>query len=167
MFGAVHRTMAEAASRWSASPPENSHGGNRMMNKRMRRAAAAMAAPICLAATVVLGSASGAHASSYGSEPGWELGQQCNQSGTRVWDNANVPVTQLEQGSEGVCVAYAQQMLANSDIPGYDTSQIDGQFGPKTEAAVRTFQSNLAQSVCGPVDGTIGPRTWFCLIYQN
>ena len=142
------------------------------MNKRMRRTAAAMAAPISLAAMVVLGSASGAQASGYGSEPGRELGQQCNALGTRTWDSLEVPSTQLQQGSVGVCVAYAQQILTNDDIPGWDSSQSDGQFGPKTAAAVLDFQRQRAgtatgEALCGPADGVIGPRTWRCLVWPN
>ena len=38
-----------------------------------------------------------------------------------------------------------------------DPGPIDGDFGPKTEASLKSFQTNL---VAGPVDGIVGPITW-------
>ncbi|MGW1077642.1 peptidoglycan-binding domain-containing protein [Streptomyces sp. NPDC002537] len=43
---------------------------------------------------------------------------------------------------------------------GYDVgSSVDGDFGPKTEAAVRAFQRTCRVES----DGIVGPRTWSCL----
>jgi peptidoglycan hydrolase-like protein with peptidoglycan-binding domain len=43
--------------------------------------------------------------------------------------------------------------------------QIDGIFGPKTDAAVRGFQQALHQDISSvTVDGIVGPVTWRALV---
>ena len=38
---------------------------------------------------------------------------------------------------------------------------VDGIFGPKTEAWVRAFQDAIAHEISGfPADGIVGPLTW-------
>ena len=63
----------------------------------------------------------------------------------------------LRNGSKGVAVRGLQRMLMNR---GYDVaSEIDGRFGPKTEAAVKAYQSDHGLDV----DGIVGPKTWDAL----
>jgi peptidoglycan hydrolase-like protein with peptidoglycan-binding domain len=38
--------------------------------------------------------------------------------------------------------------------------KVDGDFGPKTRAAVEAFQRRRGLS---PVTGAVGPRTWYAL----
>ncbi|MCT7950182.1 peptidoglycan-binding protein [Ancylothrix sp. C2] len=66
----------------------------------------------------------------------------------------NVPVLRL--GSTGNAVRTIQDVLKEA---GFYYGQIDGVFGPVTEAAVRNLQHsfNLIQ------DGIVGPRTWWAL----
>ena len=59
----------------------------------------------------------------------------------------------LRQGSKGASVSLLQQKLQNA---GFSPGPIDGDFGPKTAAAVRAFQR--ARGV--GVDGVVGPITW-------
>ena len=72
----------------------------------------------------------------------------------------------LAEGStDGGPVGRVQQMLnvhAGSDFEGGTKGplQVDGVFGPKTEAAVRGFQDALDITV----DGIVGPVTWRALV---
>ncbi len=59
----------------------------------------------------------------------------------------------LKLGSSGASVRTLQQALANA---GFSPGAIDGQFGPKTAAAVKSFQS--AKGLVA--DGIVGPKTW-------
>jgi peptidoglycan hydrolase-like protein with peptidoglycan-binding domain len=59
----------------------------------------------------------------------------------------------LKLGSSGAAVKTLQQALANA---GFSPGAADGQFGPKTAAAVKSFQS--AKGLVA--DGIVGPKTW-------
>ena len=59
----------------------------------------------------------------------------------------------LKKGSSGLAVKQLQQAL--SDL-GYDPGAADGQFGSKTEAAVKSFQADHDIAV----DGIVGDITW-------
>lgn len=63
----------------------------------------------------------------------------------------------LRRGSSGVCVKTLQNTLRNK---GFDPGPSDGQFGPKTDNAVRCFQGAAGLSV----DGVVGPQTWGALL---
>jgi peptidoglycan hydrolase-like protein with peptidoglycan-binding domain len=66
------------------------------------------------------------------------------------------PGTVLKIGSTGTAVKEVQQRL--NDL-GYPCGTVDGEFGAKTESAVKAFQKakNLT------VDGEVGPETWAVL----
>jgi peptidoglycan hydrolase-like protein with peptidoglycan-binding domain len=66
----------------------------------------------------------------------------------------------LRKGSNGPAVADLQSRLAAA---GCDPGPLDGRFGPRTEAAVRRFQS--ANGLV--VDGWVGPQTWGALLGQS
>uniref|UniRef100_UPI0035E3E4BA peptidoglycan-binding domain-containing protein n=1 Tax=Archangium violaceum TaxID=83451 RepID=UPI0035E3E4BA len=59
----------------------------------------------------------------------------------------------LKLGASGASVKTLQQALANA---GFSPGAVDGQFGPKTAAAVKAFQS--AKGLVA--DGVVGPKTW-------
>ncbi|WP_276530139.1 peptidoglycan-binding protein [Sporolactobacillus terrae] len=59
----------------------------------------------------------------------------------------------LEHGSKGNEVAYLQEMLREI---GFSNLPVDGYFGARTEAAVRTLQHEMKISR----DGVVGPKTW-------
>ncbi|GAA4888408.1 peptidoglycan-binding protein [Streptomyces coeruleoprunus] len=66
---------------------------------------------------------------------------------------AQVPV--LRQGSRGVDVATAQDLLSAAGRP----VTADGDFGPRTTAAVKAFQQSRGLAA----DGAVGARTWEAL----
>lgn len=59
----------------------------------------------------------------------------------------------LKKGDNGSEVEKLQSLLKIT---------VDGDFGPKTEAAVKAFQKVNA-SKCGAADGVVGPKTWAAL----
>ena len=76
--------------------------------------------------------------------------------GPKTWeklDLADKSDPTLDNGSKGVAVRGLQRMLITR---GYEPGEIDGRFGPRTDAAVRAFQSDHGLDV----DGIVGPRTW-------
>lgn len=66
---------------------------------------------------------------------------------------------QIRQGSRGVYVCVAQDGLTTL---GYDTGGLDGVYGPKTNSAVRNFQTQNGLVA----DGIVGPLTWNRLMNQ-
>lgn len=62
----------------------------------------------------------------------------------------------LKRGASGASVAQLQQALAKA---GFSPGAADGQFGPMTENAVKSFQR--AKGLV--VDGVVGPKTWSAL----
>ena len=63
----------------------------------------------------------------------------------------------LFPGDRGDEVATLQQALVDS---GFDPGAVDGDFGPRTEAAVRALQAAVGLDV----DGIVGPATWEALL---
>jgi peptidoglycan hydrolase-like protein with peptidoglycan-binding domain len=70
----------------------------------------------------------------------------------------------LQQGDTGPVVGWLQLTLAGDNLAHIDwdayTGPIDGQFGPQTEASVRSFQQTRGLTV----DGIVGDETWFGLL---
>jgi immune inhibitor A len=67
-----------------------------------------------------------------------------------------VPTTVLQRGTKGEEVRRLQELLGR--VPVYHLP-VDGMFGPRTEAAVKAFQSTRGLTV----DGIVGPQTWGAL----
>jgi peptidoglycan hydrolase-like protein with peptidoglycan-binding domain len=77
----------------------------------------------------------------------------------------------VQQGDKGKDVKLLQESLNWWLLHGYNFTHAqmplvkDGKFGPKTEAAVRDFQSGHRDPDGDPlaVDGIVGPKTWAVL----
>jgi peptidoglycan hydrolase-like protein with peptidoglycan-binding domain len=74
--------------------------------------------------------------------------------GPKTWARLDPPT--VKEGSDGVTVKLAQQLVTEF---GYDPGPVDGAFGPRTDKAVRQFQSDFGLTV----DGIVGPKTWAML----
>jgi peptidoglycan hydrolase-like protein with peptidoglycan-binding domain len=79
--------------------------------------------------------------------------------GPQTWP---VVIVQVQQGSTGDAVRGVQEEFQFRNLSGDPSQglQIDGIFGPLTDAAVRGFQQALGVSV----DGIVGPITWRALV---
>lgn len=69
----------------------------------------------------------------------------------------NITLNQLSKGSTGEQVKTLQRLL---NALGYNCGNVDGDFGTKTDAAVRKFQKASALAV----DGVVGAYTWNALL---
>jgi peptidoglycan hydrolase-like protein with peptidoglycan-binding domain len=71
-------------------------------------------------------------------------------------------IVQVQRGSRGDAVRGVQEEFQFRNLSGDPSQglQIDGIFGPETDAAVRGFQEALAVDV----DGIVGPITWRALV---
>ena len=79
---------------------------------------------------------------------------ELRKAGINVQDDCNIPT--LRRGSQGDEVADLQ-MLLNSKY-GYEL-EVDGNFGSKTETAVKDFQRKHGLTA----DGVVGAKTWKAL----
>jgi peptidoglycan hydrolase-like protein with peptidoglycan-binding domain len=79
--------------------------------------------------------------------------------GPQTWP---VTVVTVRQGSTGSHVRGVQEEFQFRNLSGDPSKglQVDGIFGPKTDAAVRGFQDALGITV----DGVVGPLTWRALV---
>jgi peptidoglycan hydrolase-like protein with peptidoglycan-binding domain len=76
--------------------------------------------------------------------------------GPATWealDDADRSDPTLRAGSTGVAVRGLQRRLIAA---GFGIDDVDGRFGPQTEAALRAFQKRYELDV----DGIAGPQTW-------
>ena len=76
-------------------------------------------------------------------------------------------IVQVQQGSQGDAVRGVQEEFQFRNLSGDPSKglQIDGSFGPKTDAAVRGFQQALHTDIPSvTVDGIVGPVTWRALV---
>ena len=74
-------------------------------------------------------------------------------SGTKKEATVEVNVPVLKKGSNNDTVKALQAMLNGY---GYNCGTVDGDFGTKTEAALKSYQKAKGLSV----DGSCGPKTW-------
>jgi peptidoglycan hydrolase-like protein with peptidoglycan-binding domain len=84
--------------------------------------------------------------------------------GRNTWSALIITVRQGSQGDAVRGVQEEFQFRNQSGDPGKGL-QVDGIFGPKTDAAVRGFQEALHQDIPSvTVDGIVGPVTWRALV---
>jgi peptidoglycan hydrolase-like protein with peptidoglycan-binding domain len=84
--------------------------------------------------------------------------------GPNTWSALIITV---KQGSQGDAVRGVQEEFQFRNLSGDPSTglQVDGIFGPKTDAAVRGFQQALHQDIPSvTVDGIVGPVTWRALV---
>jgi peptidoglycan hydrolase-like protein with peptidoglycan-binding domain len=76
-------------------------------------------------------------------------------------------VITVRPGSAGPAVRAVQDQVNFRNNRDGHTLNVDGVFGPKTQAAVRAFQQGIAFEVHGfPVDGVVGSLTWQALVTE-
>ena len=68
-------------------------------------------------------------------------------------DEADQSEPLLKNGSKGLPVRRLQKRM---QLAGFEIPEVNGRFGPKTEAAVKTLQKQAGLAV----DGIVGPKTW-------
>ena len=77
-------------------------------------------------------------------------------------------VVTVHRGSSGPAVRAVQDQINFRNNRNGHTLNVDGSYGPKTQAAVRAFQQGVAFDVRGfPVDGIVGPLTWQALVTET
>lgn len=73
----------------------------------------------------------------------------------------------VHKGSTGPAVRAVQDQVNFRNNRNGHTLTVDGNYGLKTQAAVRAFQQGIALDVRGfPVDGVVGPLTWQALVTE-
>ncbi len=76
-------------------------------------------------------------------------------------------IVQVQKGSHGDAVRGVQEEFQFRNLSGNPNQgvQVDGDFGPQTDAAVRAFQHALSLDIPSvAVDGVVGPMTWQALV---
>ena len=76
-------------------------------------------------------------------------------------------IIQIRQGNRGDAVRGLQEEFQFRNESGDPNKgvQVDGNFGPQTDAAVRGFQHALSLDIPSVVvDGIVGPMTWQALV---
>jgi peptidoglycan hydrolase-like protein with peptidoglycan-binding domain len=77
-------------------------------------------------------------------------------------------VVTVHRGSSGPAVRAVQDQINFRNNRNGHTLNVDGVYGPKTQAAVRAFQQGVAFDVKGfPVDGVVGSLTWQALVTET
>jgi peptidoglycan hydrolase-like protein with peptidoglycan-binding domain len=82
-------------------------------------------------------------------------------------DTWSALIITVRRGSRGDAVRGVQEEFQFRNLSGDPRKgpQIDGVFGPETEASVRAFQQALAVDITSvAVDGIVGPVTWQALV---
>jgi peptidoglycan hydrolase-like protein with peptidoglycan-binding domain len=77
-------------------------------------------------------------------------------------------IVTVHRGSSGPAVRAVQDQINFRNNRNGHTLNVDGVYGPKTQAAVRAFQQGVSFDVRGfPVDGIVGPLTWQALVTET
>jgi peptidoglycan hydrolase-like protein with peptidoglycan-binding domain len=76
-------------------------------------------------------------------------------------------IVEVRRGSTGDAVRGVQEEFQFRNLSGDPNKglQVDGDFGPQTDTAVRAFQHDLSLDIPSvAVDGIVGPVTWQALV---
>jgi peptidoglycan hydrolase-like protein with peptidoglycan-binding domain len=130
--------------------------------KAINRIAIAILTPALLTGAAATFSASAAHADDITT-----LQAECLQLGEHIGpggpEYGEIPTTQVQYGSTGVCVKAVQALIdaeswyCSTDNGAWSTDlAIDGDDGPMTTSAVKCIQTLHHLQV----DGQVGPYTW-------
>jgi peptidoglycan hydrolase-like protein with peptidoglycan-binding domain len=92
----------------------------------------------------------------------YQHAEQLAIDGTVGPDTWSALIVRVRRGSIGEAVRGVQGEFQFRNLSGDPSNgvQVDGDFGPQTEDAVRDFQQALAIAV----DGIVGPVTWRALV---
>jgi peptidoglycan hydrolase-like protein with peptidoglycan-binding domain len=83
--------------------------------------------------------------------------------GPQTW--FRISPVQIKKGSMGNSAILLQELLKDFAFPPYNPGPVDGDFGPRTEGAVKAFQADFFDFDGNPrqVDGIVGTKTWAAL----
>jgi peptidoglycan hydrolase-like protein with peptidoglycan-binding domain len=76
-------------------------------------------------------------------------------------------IVTVHRGSKGPAVRAVQDQINFRNNRNGHTLNVDGVYGPRTQAAVRAFQQAMAHQIHGfHVDGIVGAQTWQALVTE-
>jgi peptidoglycan hydrolase-like protein with peptidoglycan-binding domain len=85
-------------------------------------------------------------------------------AGNLTWSALIITV---RRGSSGDAVRAVQDQANFRNLRNGHSLDVDGIFGPRTEAWVRGFQQAMATEMPFAVDGIVGPQTWWALVTEQ
>jgi peptidoglycan hydrolase-like protein with peptidoglycan-binding domain len=97
----------------------------------------------------------------------WQRQKGLGIDGIAGPDTWRTLIVEVRKGDKGDAVRGVQEEFRFRNLSGDPDRglQVDGDFGPRTDAAVRAFQTAVHADVPSmAVDGIVGPMTWQALV---